>query len=163
MPASSELLALLFYVTGGVIKGATRLQKIVFLIQRELGLGGFRFTASKYGPWSKELDDTVQELIKRGELIVEEHEPEGIQEQPIKVYKASTSLVEQGKDIFRDLLQTNPTLALKFYTRVRSYATLPLTYLIAYLYRKYPEYTTQSIIRERVKEWQKHYGLRSGR
>ncbi len=163
MPAGGELLALLFYVAGGVIEGATRLQKIVFLVQKELGLGGFRFTASKYGPWSKELEDLVQELIRRGKLTVEEHEPKESQERPAKVYKASKSLIEQGKEAFRGLLRSNPTLALMLYTRVRAYATLPITYLLAYLYRKYPEYTTQSIIRERVREWQKHYGLRGGR
>ena len=163
MPAGGELLALLFYVTGGAIEGTTRLQKIVFLVQKELGLGGFRFTASKYGPWSKELEDLIQELIRRGKLSVEEHEPKEFQERPVKVYKASESLVEQGKEVFRGLLQSNPTLALMLYTRVRAYATLPITYLLAYLYRKYPEYTTHSIIRERVKEWQKHYGLHSRR
>lgn len=163
MPAGSELLALLFYVTGGTIEGATRLQKIVFLVQKELGLGSFGFIASKYGPWSKELEDLVQELIRRGELRVEEYEPEEFQEHSVKVYKASKSLVEQGKDVFRGLLQRNPALALMLYTRVRAYATLPITYILAYLYKEYPEYTMQSIIRERVKEWQKHYGLYSGR
>ena len=161
MPVGGEFLALLFYVIGGSIEGATRLQKIVFLVQKELGLGGFRFIASKYGPWSKELEDLLQELIRQGRITIKEHESREFQERPVKVYKASESLVEQGKEAFRSLIQSNPTLALMFYTKVRAYATLPITYLLAYLYKKYPEYTTQSIIKERVKEWQKHYGLHS--
>lgn len=163
MSARSGFLALLFYVVGGAVEGATRLQKIVFLVQKELGLGGFRFTASKYGPWSKELEDLIRELIRQGNVTIEEHEPKEFQERPVKVYKASESLLEKGKEIFRNLFQSNPTLALTLYTRVRAYATLPITYLLAYLYRKYPEYTTHSIIRERVREWQKHYGLHSKR
>ena len=42
------------------------MQKMVFLVQKELGIGGFKFTASKYGPWSKELEELVLELAKRG-------------------------------------------------------------------------------------------------
>jgi len=74
MPTGSELLRLLFYVTGGTVEGTTRLQKIVFLVQKELGLGGFRFIASKYGPWSKELENLVQELIW-GSVFIGIHRP----------------------------------------------------------------------------------------
>jgi len=161
MLAGKELLALLFYLAGGVIRGATRLQKIVFLVQRELGLGGFKFTASKYGPWSKELEELVLELAKRGEVTIEEHLFGEPQERPAKVYKASEPLIEQGREIFRNLLRSNPALALMLHSRVRVYATLPITYLLAYVYKKYPEYSIQSIIMERVREWQKHYRLHS--
>jgi len=158
----AELLALLFYITGGTISGVTRLQKIVFLVQQELGLGNFNFTASKYGPWSKELGDLVRQLTESGALEVDERKPgETLFQRPIKVYRAGTSLMERGKGIFKHLLSSNSPLALKLYARIRAYASLPITYLLAYVYRKYPEYTTQSIIRERVKEWQELYGLRT--
>lgn len=160
MLAGKELLALLFYLAGGVIRGAARLQKMVFLVQKELGIGGFKFTASKYGPWSKELEELVLELAKRGEVTIEEHVTSELQEQPAKVYRANEPFIEQGREIFKSLLRSNPAFALMLHKKVRVYATLPITYLLAYVYKKYPEYTVQSIIMERVRKWQKHYKLR---
>ena len=83
-----------------------------------------------------------------------------LQEQPAKVYKANEPFIEKGREIFRSLLRSNPALALMLHKKVRVYATLPITYLLAYVYKKYPEYTVQSIIMERVRKWQKHYKLR---
>ena len=163
MAAGDEVLALIFYVAGGVVEGATRLQKTVFLVQRELGLGGFRFKASRYGPWSEELEEAIQELVERGFLSVEERRPRGLQERPAKVYKAGSHLMEQGREAFKELLRRDPALALRLYMKIRAYSALPITYLLAYVYKKYPEYTTGSIIKERVREWQRYYGLRGAR
>ncbi|MEM2671959.1 MAG: hypothetical protein QXI64_10920 [Sulfolobales archaeon] len=145
MLAGVELLSLLFYISGGVVEGATRLQKIVFLVQSRLGIGGFRFEASKYGPWLRELEETLKMLARRGELVVEERVAGELQDRPAKVYTASRSFVEKGEEIFRSLFRTNPALALKLRTMVRVYITLPITYLLAYVYREYPEYRIRSI------------------
>lgn len=37
---------------------------------------------------------------------------------------------------------------------------MPLSLVIVSIYRKYPEYTELSIIREKVERWRKHYGIR---
>lgn len=157
--SGTDLLAMLFYLADGAIVGATRLQKIVFLVQQEFGLGNFKFTASKYGPWSRELEELIQKLVDLGEINVEELKQEELQERPARVFRASKTFLERGKEVFRRLFEQSPGLALVLRTRVRIYVSMPITYLLAYVYRKYPEYTVQSIIRERVEEWQKYYGL----
>lgn len=159
MLTRNELLFVVFYIARGVVEGATRLQKVVFLLQEELGLGGFIYEASRYGPWSKELEDLLQELVRRGEIVVEERSSGQIQERLTKIYRASDHIVKRGRDIFNKLYQSNPILALRLYIKARNYLSLPITYLLAYVYKKYPEYTIQNIIKERVKEWQKFYSL----
>jgi len=156
--SNRELLAVLFYVTGGVVRGATRIQKTVFLLQQELGVGSFAFVPSKYGPWSKELADALHELESSGVLNIRGEETDT---GAVTVYRADKSFLDEGRAKFRGLQKRDPILAMKLYRHTRIYASLPLTYLLAYVYRRYPEYTTASEIAERVSEWQRMYGLTS--
>ena len=50
MLSKLETLAVILYLTGGTIRGLTRLHKVAFLIQQEIGIGRFNFKPSKYGP-----------------------------------------------------------------------------------------------------------------
>jgi uncharacterized protein YwgA len=101
-----DLLALVFYLYGGRIKGVTRLNKIVFLLQEEFGLNGYNFSASKYGPWSGELADSIDGLEKEGLIKIEEFSDpiySFIQENPAKIITASGSLMERGRRVFEDI------------------------------------------------------------
>jgi len=153
-----ELLAVLFYVVGGVVRGATRIQKTVFLLQQELDIGSFTFVPSKYGPWSKDLADALHELESLGMLhIVREETAEG----SVTVYRADKRFLDEGRAKFRELLKLNTVLAIKLYRYARIYTLLPLTYLLAYIYRKYPEYTIRSMVAEHVEKWRRMYSLSS--
>jgi len=156
--SNRELLAILFYVAGGVVRGATRIQKTVFLLQQELGVGSFTFVPSKYGPWSKELADALHELESSGVLNIRGEETAM---GAVTVYRADKSFLDEGREKFRELQKRDPILAIKLSRYARIYASLPLTYLLAYVYRRYPEYTTTSEIAELVNEWQRMYGLTS--
>jgi len=154
--SNRELLAILFHVVGGVVRGATRIQKTVFLLQQELGIGSFAFLPSKYGPWSKDLADALHELESLGMLHISREETA---EGTVTVYRADKRLLDEGHTKFRQLLKLDPALAIKLYRYARICASLPLTYLLAYVYKKYPEYTVRSIIAERVEEWQRMHHL----
>lgn len=154
--SNRELLAVLFYVVGGVVRGATRIQKTVFLLQQELGVGSFAFVPSKYGPWSKELADALHELESLGMLYIDREETA---EGSVTVYRADKRFLDEGRAKFRELLKLNTALAIKLYRYTRIYTSLPLTYLLAYIYRKYPEYTIRSIVAEHVEKWRRMYSL----
>jgi len=103
----------LFYVVGGVVRGATRIQKTVFLIQLELGIGSFTFAPSKYGSWSRDLADALHGLGSLGLLhIVREETAEGV---VVKVCRADKRLLDEGHTKFRQLLKLDPALAIKLY------------------------------------------------
>jgi len=152
-----ELLAAVFYLAGGKIKGATRLHKLVFLIQQEVGLGRFQFKPSKYGPWSPDLEELVNELETQGLLKAEEVEDDKYRERPVKIFTATQDLLEIGKTTYEKLRQVDPPTALLLHHKVYLYSRLAITYLIAYVYRRYPEYAFNSTIWDKVKEWQRIY------
>jgi uncharacterized protein YwgA len=160
----SDLLALVFYLSGGRIRGLTRLHKIVFLLQEEFGLEGYEFTPSRYGPWSRGLAEDVERLAKEGLIKVEEFNDlvySFMQENPAKLLVASDSLLEHGREVFQRIYADNRLLALEMRRRVISYSRAPITYLLAYVYKKYPSYASNSVIREKVESWKKIYQRKS--
>jgi len=152
-----ELLAAVFYLAGGRIKGATRLHKLVFLIQQEVGLGRFQFQPSKYGPWSPDLEELIGKLEAQGLLKAEEVEDNKYRERPVKIFTAAPNLLEVGKATYEKLRRVDPPTALLLRHRVYLYSRLAITYLIAYVYRRYPEYALNSAIWGKVREWQRIY------
>jgi uncharacterized protein len=59
-----------FFAGLGEVDGRTKLQKIVFLGQQELGLKKiFDFNEYYYGPYSEELTDILEQLIRSGDII----------------------------------------------------------------------------------------------
>jgi len=157
-----ELVALIFYLSNGRIRGLTRLNKIIFLLQDEFKLDNFSFVAFKYGPWSKELDSLVNSLTKRGLIKIEKTYDLAysfLQEKPVKILIASSQFLKIGKEVFEEIRRKDFVLATLLKRRVLSYSTVPITYLLAYIYSKYPSFMTNSIIKERIKAWKKFYGL----
>jgi len=144
-----DLLSVLFYVASGVVRGTIRLQKTVFLLQQELGVGSFAFSPSKYGPWSKDLADALRELESLGLLHVSKEETA---EGTVTVYRADKRLLDEGHAKFRELLMLDPALAVKLYRYARICTSLPLTYLLAYVYKNYPEYVLRRAIQKVVRK-----------
>lgn len=160
----SDLLALVFYLSGSRIRGLTRLHKIVFLLQEEFGLEGYEFTPSKYGPWSRGLGEDVERLTKEGLIKVEEFKDlvySFMQENPAKLLVASDNLLDLGREVFQKIYAENRLLALEMRRRVMSYSKAPITYLLAYVYKKYPSYASNSVIGEKVESWKKIYQMKS--
>jgi len=161
-----NLISMIFYLAGGRIRGATRLQKVVFLIERTLGIEVFRFEPWKYGPWSRELEDFLKEAEENGLIRVSTEEPdlasEFFGESSAKVYEASQELIESGRDAFEALRRADPLRAVYVKRLVAAALSVPLSYLIAYIYTKYPESTLRSTILNKVERWRRIYGLRTG-
>lgn len=73
--------------SGGSLGGITRLQKLLFLLEREEGLkptgNGFKFEAYKAGPYSSKLYDDLEFLENLGllhsEVTAESTEPEAVE------------------------------------------------------------------------------------
>jgi hypothetical protein len=152
------LISAIFYLAGGRVRGSTRLQKVVFLVERVLGLGGLRFEPWRYGPWSRELEKLLKELEGRGLLKVCAESPdlasEFFVEPPAKVYEASQDLIGRARG--------DPLKAMYMRRLVRAALSVPLSFLIAYIYSSYPEMTMRSTIHDRVEEWRRTYGLGIG-
>jgi hypothetical protein len=166
MLSNDELVSVIFYLAGGRIKGSTRLQKLVFLVERVLDIGTFKFEPWRYGPWSHELERAIKEFEKKGLIKIHIVNPdlasEFFGESPAKVYEASQDLIRNGEEAFKKLARNNIVKASYLRRLVRATLNAPLSYLIAYIYSNYPEMIIKSSISEKVKRWREAYGLKAG-
>ena len=152
------------------ILGTTRLQKLLFLIEREEGVhstegSDFDFTAYKFGPVSKDLYDDLAKLENLGfiasEAVAEpstvERDEYGLsfeglmgEEEPTESFEERRySLTNKGMSwLKKRAFPEHEAVKIK---RVKGrYGTLSLNDLLHYVYSRYPDMTTASEIKERV-------------
>ena len=119
------------------VTGRTRLIKELFLLKMAYGLKDieYRFIPYWYGPFCPEIYADLQEL-KGDELMVSKDGPGG------EVFSLSPDGVRRAQDLEKDL----PPPALK---KVRDckekYNPMPFEDLVAYVYERWPEYTTRGL------------------
>lgn len=89
------LLLLLENLKNKSIKGRTRFQKMVFLIQEEGIDFGYNFKPYLYGPYSEELGNDVSMLTQLGFLTVNSEE---IKSDGVVHDRYAYSLTEEGKE-----------------------------------------------------------------
>jgi uncharacterized protein YwgA len=141
-----------FYVMGilkiakdlGVSVSATKLQKLVFLIEKELNFNlGYEFIPYYFGPFSKELQDDVYRLKNLGYVEVKEEAVEDFVSGAIigfkKVYKISDKVTFDFSSLDKNFVEF-----------VVTHLKIPLDDLLKYVYVKYPEYTVNSVIKDRI-------------
>ena len=129
------------------IEGKTRLVKGLFLTMKETrsgeaGLFDFEFTPGPYGPSSLEVTDSLDTMIRTGTIFSEPFgsgrgmrlrlSPAGGKE-ALSVW---SNLPQAARD---DLYRTKSRIAQLSYRQ-----------FLVYVYRTYPEYTENSLIREEV-------------
>jgi hypothetical protein len=172
------LLALLFAhgTTGNEnepIRDSTRLVKLIFLLIKEGGFEKFdeefgfkKDYAHDFGPWSSQVYDYVETLKQIKFLTTQDEakaEPEeGVddaewarqfpdpalrQTGTILVYQLTDRGLKVAKKIFDSLPDEDKDRIIRVKARFNS---MPLSQLLEYVYRRYPEGITKSKIREKV-------------
>jgi hypothetical protein len=119
-----------------------RLQYVVFLLQKEVGLGGFWFEPRRFGPWSMELEGALAALEREGLLSVRLEEPgpaDAFGERPLRVYAASQALVERSGEEFEKLVKRDQFKAYLARRLVAIGIAIPPPRLLTYIYLKYTE------------------------
>lgn len=133
-----RLLLALLHGMGGKIEGATRLQKLVFLLKREKGVDSpYTFTPYMFGPHSPDLLDDVIDLERAGyvEIVTEIHEPtiagDFIME---RRYRLTPKGEEEARRAYEEL-QPEQRRAVD---ELRKFNEMRLADLLAYVYSRYP-------------------------
>ena len=149
------------------ICGITRLEKMIFLLQEETDISQvlaelFTFEPYDFGPYSSQIYDSI-ELLKSLDFVREERVhtgssfdlletrsftvPEGVDEE---AYERNFILTERGKKVANLLItRLSEGQKEKFTSIKEKYGRLPLSQLIRYVYRTYPEFAERSKIRGR--------------
>ena len=150
LPRATYLLLLLNSASKKGIEGRTRLEKLVFLMQKRLiedlkwGITSntYKFRAYNYGPFSEEvLDDlTSLQMLKLVEVEGEEQENQKF------------VITDKGREVVDKLVRNanvSHNLANAIKHIMSSFGELPLDKLVERVYKEYPDYTVNSLIRSR--------------
>ncbi|WP_016729812.1 transcriptional regulator [Saccharolobus islandicus] len=149
LEGAKKLVILVLGLAGGYLITDTRFQKLAFLVNQEV-FNLAKFEHNDYGPYSKELMRAVDELEKEGKLVYK-WDSDGVS----RYY-----LTEKGKEEFQQMLnQFEKEKVDKAKKIIQEHKDDPLSYLIAYVYKKYPEYAKNSKIKDKVEEWIRYYHL----
>ena len=163
------LLLLLFSLSGEKAKepvaSITRIEKMMYLLQEETEFSGklqdkFEYRPWKFGPFSKEIYESLDFLFSLDLLDIEVRElpnyPEYAERDELKligmeeeepVIEKVFSLTDRGGMVAEKLRDSISKKVWAEFTKLkRRFEGVPLTALIQYVYREYPETTTESIL-----------------
>jgi hypothetical protein len=156
----------------GEISGITRLEKLIFLLERETGSAEWLdqkadFEPYNFGPYSSLVYQAI-DLLSSANLIEDTAAPatddsdtwesrekiglaEGASVEPDRYTTRDFKLTERGWRYFSALTaELSPAELAEIAEFKRRFAFLPLRQLIRYVYKKYEEFTTKSIIRDDI-------------
>ncbi|MHA2100648.1 MAG: hypothetical protein ACW99A_18385 [Candidatus Kariarchaeaceae archaeon] len=141
-----EQILLLFSKQPRII-GKTRLQKLIFLMDKEILKGSrFEFEAYKFGPYSVKLLAAMDELMELGlikEVVNEFCEPDRY----VTEYEISSAGLERADQLIQGI---NPRKLMQIEEMVHQHGYNEIDSILHHVYVKYPNFADQSIIKDSV-------------
>ncbi len=149
LPRAIYPLVLLYSMSNMEIEGKTKLEKLIFVIQKRLieelkwGITGsnYDFRAFNFGPFTEEVYDDVASLKLLSLVNV-------VGEGDNQKY----SLTEKGKTVVESLIaqkRLNSDFISEIAKIAKNFGELRLDKLIEKVYKEYPEYARNSLIKSR--------------
>jgi len=143
------ILALIAYA-GGRVDGVVRIQKGLFLVKSCIpGVVPATYTASEYGPVSRDVDAAVYSLVDNG--YAREYRGRVYDEGWIRVVETTMSGFARGREVL-DMLVDTPMWSMVrkcFYAAV----TWPVMRLLSTVYTLFPDYALVARPRRRMSFW----------
>jgi uncharacterized protein YwgA/predicted transcriptional regulator len=120
----------LLHTVGGSLEGAVRLQKLLFLMKKELGVElPYHYAPFKHGPFCGEIYVDLMDLESVGWVNVIREVAE-----PVLI-----SLTEEGKKVAREIVESLPPEIAQVLPKLKEYNKMPLSQLLEYVYTRYPK------------------------
>lgn len=152
------------------MQGITRLEKLVFLLERETSLRDLltekpEFIAYNFGPFSAKVYQAVDTLTAAGLITDSAASTKAPSEAetwesfaaiddaaPDDPYATRDfQLTERGRRYYDALVQQLPSEAVQELSQLKArFGSLPLRQLVRYVYERYPGYTERSLIRDEI-------------
>jgi len=164
---------------GEEIRGITRLEKLLFLLEKETAFGeylrkDYKFEPYHYGPYSVEVFDQIEALEDAGlvetttveakhsvetydalqielDVIVDDTSLDTARQETKKlsIYKLTEKGMKVGKALFDSLSEDEKRKLNEVKTKFNS---ISLQRLLRYIYTKYPEAAKESVIKGEILE-----------
>ena len=151
LEALKDLILAMLEYAGGRVKGKTRIHKGLFILREDVDpdLVPAEFEPSHYGPWSREVEEALKELIHQG--LVKKTLAPGGDESPAEVYELTPTGKTRAKKALKELQRRNDWKDIE--TMLKLATKAPLMSLLAFVYMLHPEYATRSRIRDKVRRY----------
>lgn len=152
----------------GYLEGVTRLEKLIFLLERETPARDWMtekadFRSWRFGPFSSKIYEAADTLAAAG-MIRDSASKAGnvedrwesltalMDDRDVDPYTTRTfELTDRGQKYYNALLQELPPDAEKVLGDFKSkFGRLPLRRLVRYVYERYPQFTDRSEIRDEI-------------
>jgi len=171
-PAIKDLIVLLLHSPGRggdeAIRGMTRLQKLLFVIEQKLAVGDSRFYAYNYGPFTEEVHDAADALrlagFLRGTDSIKASPPSFVEMMATAEQRSGPrsndqpeefALSERGHEAAERLRQSGDAYD-QLFTHIaqlrKEWDTSDLDELVERVYAAWPRYAEKSLIRHEVAE-----------
>lgn len=150
----------------GYLPGVTRLEKLIFLLERETAMREWltqlaEFRSHRFGPFSARIYRAVNELVQAGLLVDsadnsssadESWESQNLVGDGARPYTNRTfRLTDIGTEYYGEVLRDLPPQAEATLRGFKDrFAGLPLRQLVRYVYQRYPDFTDKSEIRDDI-------------
>lgn len=150
----------------GYLAGVTRLEKLVFLLEKETPARSWitelaDFRSDKFGPFSAKIYKAAEtlwayDLLKDSAMLAKNTEDRweevNIVGDELMPYTTRTfELTERGLRYYAALVKELPAEAEEILTAFKDrFAGLPLRQLVRYVYERYPDFTDRSEIRDQI-------------
>lgn len=152
----------------GYLEGVTRLEKLIFLLERETAVRDWitekaDFRSWKFGPFSSKVYEAADTLVA-ADLIRDsasdarsaEDRWEAlnalVDEEEMDPYTTRTfELTERGQRYYQALMAELPQSAEQVLSDFKTrFGRMPLRQLVRYVYERYPQFTDKSEIRDEI-------------
>lgn len=156
------------------VDGITRLEKLLFLSEKEGGLsvgegGRYKFVAFRMGPWSSDVYDEIDFLeslglvesrtIRHSDPSDRAHDDELLSSAILDKYDTSSTnpedhsehyrLTDKGRKKALEIWENLPAEEKQKLIKIKQkFNSMNLRQLLRYVYQKYPEYTSESEIKD---------------
>lgn len=152
----------------GYLEGVTRLEKLIFLLERETPARAWMsekgdFRSWRFGPFSSKVYEAADTLAAAGLIRDSASNSQDVEDRweslsalmdahDVDPYTTRTfKLTDRGTKYYQALLGELPSEAEPILANFKKkFGTLPLRRLVRYVYERYPQFTDQSEIRDDI-------------
>ena len=145
---SMKLILTLVYALGGTIRGSTRMEKLVFILQqKESFKTTYKFIPQIFGPYSKEIMEDARLLQAAGLLEIDEEPFESWDLSDWVVVRRDYVLTEEGKQVAKEFFSewNNQGYHNDTILELQRFNSMSLNSLLKFVHEEYPEYNKSSV------------------
>jgi DNA-binding HxlR family transcriptional regulator len=143
---NEKILLFMMYRLGNIIKGTTRIEKLPFILKHELGVDlKYHYIPMEYGPYSVELLEEIGLLENKGYITIQSNivtvkDKDEEKEVERRMYCLTSKGLKKAQEVSKKISAEIQEAI----NKLDNYNKMPLSDLLDFVHKKYPEYRKRS-------------------